>query len=132
MVKKWTLQKVYPGTELGRGTVISQLTSELTNLDPQSAWVVTVDKQKRWRTNDQNRKLHAMIAELADEIGYTAGEMKRLLKNEIGAYQIIDGPCGKIKRFESSADWNTERMAEAIEQLHRWGAEVGHRWSAEP
>jgi hypothetical protein len=129
---KWLIQKAYPGTEVGRGVVIGQIAGALQTLDTDKAWVVEVKQHRSRRTLPQNSRFHAMCQELGQELGYTAGELKRLVKNELGFYAIIDGPCGKIKRLESSADWNTERMAQAIEQLNRWAAEVGHRWSAEP
>ena len=129
---KWLIQKSYAGTELGRGVVIGAITEALQKLPHDRAWTVRIYPTQTTRTLSQNAKFHAMCEELGQELGYTCAEMKKLVKHELGYYQIIDGPCGKVKRFESSADWNTERMAEAIEQLHRWGAEVGHRWSAEP
>ena len=100
--------------------------SAIRELKPTQTWVVTI--KKRQRTTDQNSKFHAMCGELGDEIGYTLDEMKRLVKNELGRYTIIDGPCGKIKRLQSSADWDQDEMSEAIELLHRWAGEVGHRW----
>lgn len=98
----------------------------IASLPDDKPFVVEVKKPKR--TNPQNDRFHAMCGELGDEIGYTLDEMKRLVKNELGRYQVIDGPCGKIKRLESSADWDKDEMSAAIELLIRWGAEVGHRW----
>jgi hypothetical protein len=91
--------------------------------------VVTISERKR--SNDANSKFHAMCSELGNEIGYTLDEIKRLVKNELGRFTIIDGPVGKIKRLQSSADWDVTEMSEAIELLHRWAAEVGHRWRVE-
>jgi hypothetical protein len=91
--------------------------------------VVTISERKR--TSDQNSKWHAMAGELAQELGYTPEELKRLAKHELGRYVVIDGPIGKIKRLQSSADWDVTEMSEAIELLHRWAAEVGHRWRVE-
>ena len=130
--RKWVIQKSHAGTELGRGVIIGDIAGHLQALPLDKAFEVEIRPYRSRRTVDQNSKFHAMCQELGQEIGYTAAELKKLVKHELGYYQIIDGPCGKIKRLESSADWNTERMAEAIEQLHRWGAEVSHRWSAEP
>ena len=45
--------------------------------------------------------------------------------------QILDGPLGKVWRFESSADWDRQRMAEAIELLYRWGIDADHVWRVE-
>jgi len=101
----------------------------INQLPDDKAYVVEVKKPRR--TNPQNDRFHAMCQELGDEIGYTCEEMKRLVKNELGRYRVIDGPCGKIKRLQSSADWDRAEMSEAIELLIRWGGEVGHRWRIE-
>ena len=117
---------LYPGAWHQCTTAAIAAIRELT---PTQTYVVTI--KKRQRTTDQNNKFHAMCGELGDEIGYTLDEMKRLVKNELGRFTIIDGPCGKIKRLQSSADWDKDEMSEAIELLHRWAAEVGHRWRVE-
>ena len=95
-------------------------------LEPKRTMVVTISERKR--TSDQNSKWHAMAGELAQELGYTAEELKRLAKHELGRFTVIDGPVGKIKRLQSSADWSVEEMSEAIELLNRWAAEAGHVW----
>ena len=129
----WILAKCNTDAcRLHRGVMIGEISKALQQLDTAGAWQVQVKRYRRSRTMPQNSKFHAMCQELGTEIGYTAGEIKRLVKNELGAYELIAGPVGKIKRMQSSADWNTEQMAQAIELLQRWAAEVGHRWSAEP
>ena len=126
---KFELTKMHPGTQLGRGVVIQRITEALQALPTDKAWTVSIELRRYRRTLPQNDKMHAMLGELASVLGYTLGELKRLLKNEMGAYVVVDGPMGKIKRLESSADWSKERMAEAIELLHQWAAMVGHRFS---
>ena len=117
---------LYPGAW---SQCVAAAISAIRELTPAQTYVVTI--KKRQRTLDQNSRWHAMAGELAEEIGYTPEELKRLAKNELGRYTIIDGPCGKIKRLQSSADWDKDEMSEAIELLHRWAAEVGHRWRVE-
>jgi predicted dithiol-disulfide oxidoreductase (DUF899 family) len=108
--------------------VMQNIRYALMNLDPQKDWVIEIKKHVERRTNDQNSKFHAMCGELADVIGYTDGELKRLIKHELGFYTVVNGPVGKVARLESSADWNTEKMSRAIEQLNMWAIEVGHVW----
>lgn len=103
--------------------------SAIRELKPDRVRTITIGERKR--SLDQNSKWHAMAGELAEEIGYTPEELKRLAKNELGRFTVIDGPCGKIKRLQSSADWDKDEMSEAIELLNRWAAEVGHRWRVE-
>ena len=108
--------------------VMYNIENALMNLDQQKAWTVEIKKRVDRRTLDQNSKFHAMCSELGDAIGYTAEEMKRLLKHELGFYTVVDGPVGKIARLETSADWDTEKMSRAIEQLNIWAIDVNHVW----
>ena len=108
---------------------IAAAIAAIRELEPRKTMLVTITERKR--STDQNSKWHAMAGELAQELGYTPEELKRLAKHELGRYTIIDGPVGKIKRLQSSADWTVDEMSAAIELLHRWAAEVGHRWRVE-
>ena len=111
--------------------VMNNIQYALINLDKQKNWVVEIKQRKQGRTLEQNSKFHAMCAELADVLGYTDGELKRLTKHELGFYTVVDGPAGKVARLESSADWDAEKMSKAIEQLNLWAIEVGHVWRVE-
>ena len=120
-----------PQHEQIRQVCIANVISELHTLDPSKAYVVKISEQRNRRTIDQNSKFHAMCQELGDVLGYTCEEVKRLVKHELGCYKVIDGQVGKVARLESSADWNSEKMSRAIEQLNIWAIEVGHVWRVE-
>lgn len=123
MKQQFTL---YPGAwQMCKAAVIRALHE----LPTDAIKVVTITNRKR--STDQNSKWHAMAGELAQELGYTPEELKRLAKHELGRYTVIDGPVGKIKRLQSSADWTFDEMSEAIELLNRWATEVNHRWRVE-
>ena len=111
--------------------VMQNIRYALMNLDQNRSWLVEIKQRKQGRTNDQNSKFHAMCAELADVLGYTSGELKRLTKHELGFYTVVNGRAGKVARLESSADWDAEKMSRAIEQLNIWAIEVGHVWRIE-
>jgi hypothetical protein len=111
--------------------VMNNIQYALMNLDKQKNWLVEIKEKKDSRSLEQNNKFHAMCQELGDAIGYTAEEMKRLAKHELGFYTVVNGPVGKIARLDSSADWDTEKMSRAIEQLNIWAIEVGHIWRIE-
>ena len=120
-----------PQHEQIRQVCIANVISELHTLDPSKAYVVKISEQRNRRTIDQNSKFHAMCQELGDVLGYTCEEVKRLVKHELGFYKVIDGQVGKVARLESSADWDSEKMSRAIEQLNIWAIEVGHVWRVE-
>ena len=114
-----------------RSRVIRNLFDQIERLPADKAWTVVVKKFVRQRTTDQNSRFHAMCTELGNAVGYTCEELKKLVKKELGRYQTIDGPMGRVIRFQSSADWNSVEMSEAIELLHRWAIEAEHVWSVE-
>ena len=77
------------------------------------------------RNIPQNSRFYATCTALAKSTGYTVEEVKRLVKDEMGWHEVIDGPLGKRKRYKSSADWNKIQMAEATEILNCWCVELG-------
>ena len=117
-----------PQHEQIRQVCVANVISALHTLDPSKAYVVKISEQRNRRTIDQNSKFHAMCQELGDVLGYTCEEVKRLVKHELGFYKVIDGQVGKVARLESSADWDSEKMSKAIEQLNIWAIEVSHVW----
>ena len=117
-----------PETMLIRKTCVNRVMHDLHDLDTEASYTVTVTQNKDRRTLDQNSKFHAMAQELGNVLGYTCDEIKRLVKHELGFYDVVSGPVGKVARLDSSADWDTEKMSRAIEQLNLWAIEVGHVW----
>ena len=111
--------------------IMQNIQYALMNLDRDKSWTVEIKQRKHNRTLEQNSKFHAMCQELGDVLGYTCEEVKRLVKHELGFYKVIDGQVGKVARLESSADWDSEKMSKAIEQLNIWAIEVGHVWRVE-
>lgn len=110
---------------------IGRIMGNLRQLDKEIAFAITITPAKDRRTLDQNNKFHAMCQELGDALGYTCEELKRLVKHELGFYTVVDGAVGKIARLDSSANWDTEKMSRAIEQLNLWAIDVGHVWRVE-
>ena len=111
---------------------IGRIMGNLRQLDKEIAFAITITPAKDRRTLDQNNKFHAMCQELGDALGYTCEELKRLVKHELGFYTVVDGAVGKVARLDSSANWDTEKMRRAIEQLNLWAIDVGHVWRVEP
>lgn len=124
-------QATIPETMLIRKMCINNMIEDVTKLDTNASYTVTIKANRDRRTTDQNSKFHAMCQELGDVLGYTCEEVKRLVKHELGFYQVVDGKVGKVARLDSSADWDTEKMSRAIEQLNLWAIEVGHVWRVE-
>ena len=88
-------------------------------------YTVSIAKFKRPRSLEQNKKLHAMLRELALHTGYTESMMKEICKANFGpiaVYQvgnrIVDAPKG-------TSDYTVEEMADFVESLYQLGAEIG-------
>ena len=120
-----------PETKAIRHDCVGRLIMDLRNLDLDNSYTVTITQNRDRRTTDQNSKFHAMCQELGDVLGYTCDEIKRLVKHELGFFEVVDGKVGKVARLDSSASWNTEKMSRAIEQLNLWAIEVDHVWRVE-
>lgn len=115
-------------TKLIRSIAIATVSKALGELSDDERYTVKIERHRERRTLEQNSKFHAMASELAEVLGYTQEELKRAVKKELGFYSIVDGQLGKVYRWESSADWNTEKMSRAIEQLNQWSIECDHVW----
>lgn len=79
------------------------------------------------RSLSQNSYFHLALKIFGDETGLTLDETKCLIKNQLGlSHTIINKKSGEILTvYESSRDWNKEKMAEVIDYLVRTAAEQG-------
>ena len=88
-------------------------------------WTITIKRFHRPRTLDQNAKLHAMVAKLAEHVGHTPEEVKEYLKSECGWTKTIE-IGGKIREIpQGTSEMNVEQLSHLIEELYRIGVEVG-------
>jgi len=94
------------------------------------------------RTQEQNRKLHPMIRDVARHVVEWAGkrrsegEWKTLLisghakATEDEQIDIVMGLEGEVVGFrESSAAMSKKRLSSLIEYIYAWGTEQGVCWS---
>lgn len=88
-------------------------------------YTITVKRFHRPRTLEQNAKLHAMINELADHCGYTASEMKDIVKAEFAKEVERRIANRSIRIPQPTSEMTVMDMSEMIERLYQLGAEVG-------
>lgn len=71
------------------------------------------------RSLNQNAYLHLIIGKIADELGYTHAEMKQLLKDEFGLYEIgTNKKTGEEFRvYKSTAKLTKKDFAEFTEKI---------------
>ena len=90
------------------------------------------------RTDDQNRKLHAMCGDLAEQVQWAGEKLdtedwKRLLVASIHGQKVILGIDGQgfVVLNKRTSKMNKADVGEVIEALYAFGAERGVRWSDE-
>jgi hypothetical protein len=81
------------------------------------------------RSLPQNAKLHAMIGELAKEVGYAPSELKDWFKVEFGPKKRFEYR-GIVKMIpKSTAEYSKLQMIDFIDQIYRVAAEMGYTFS---
>lgn len=83
------------------------------------------------RSLDQNKKMHAMIGELADFCGYSRNRMKEIVKNEFGPKEVVEVGQRVVDITKGTSDYDVHEMSEMIERLYQLGAELGHVFQVE-
>ena len=86
---------------------------------------ILVKPFKRRRTLDQNAKMHAMIREVAQHVGYSDGELKDYIKSEYGPKRKVRIGKREVVIPKSTRDYNVMECADIIEVLYMLGAECG-------
>lgn len=79
----------------------------------------SVELDPKKKTLGQLAKVHVLIAQLANEIGYTPAEMKKLIKNEAGLMK----PGGE--EYKSFKDCSKTELGTAIEACIKIGLDLG-------
>lgn len=77
------------------------------------------------RSLDQNKKLHAMIGELADFCGYSRNRMKEIVKNEFGPVVSVTVGQRVVDVSKGTSEYDVHEMSDMIDRLHQLGAEIG-------
>ena len=89
---------------------------------------VSVAEYKSKRSDDQNRKLHAMLNELATNAWingkqFTPDTWKEFVRQKFIGTEEIDMPDGRrIERGISTTTLSVQEFSELIEQINEWAA----------
>ena len=93
--------------------------------------MIEIKRYRPPRSMPQNAKFHAMIRELAEEIGYSEDELKEYFKSSFGPKKILYLVGGNRRIPVSTTEYTKEQMTDMIGHLERVGAEMGFRFSDE-
>lgn len=94
---------------------------------------VEVEQYRAKRSNQQNRYLHqifTILKEGLNELGneFTKDEVKELCKYKFAKIDIINHETGELigQRIKGTSEMNKMEMAEFIENVIRWSADMFH------
>lgn len=87
--------------------------------------MVTIEPYYRPHTRSQTAKVHVMIAEMADALGYTRAELKEVLKQELWPMKEVRFRTGSVAVPKSTAELTREEASAVIERLIQVAAEMG-------
>ena len=76
------------------------------------------------RTNQQNKYLHAILGEIAQEVGETTENMKTIFKKYFGWYIKVEGLHGEeIIVYDSTTNMTKDEINLFIDQITTFAAE---------
>lgn len=65
------------------------------------------------RTSQQNKYLHAILGEIADQTGYSLNEVKQIMKYTFGLYHKNN----MVTVYDSTADMTKEQLGDFIDKI---------------
>ena len=92
-----------------------------TQLSPDRVWRITIAPHKSRRSPDQNNRAWALYRAIADETGYTAGEVHELCKVKFGEPKTIEIGGVMIEQY-STRDKDVVWMADYMTRIEAWAA----------
>jgi hypothetical protein len=107
----------------------------LKSLPADKKYRITVQDYKEQKTIEQRNFFHTLCGILGDELGYTKGQMKEVIKQELMGKEIVV-ICGVEKEItRSSEELGKEEYSQLIETAYQVGALMGvylpdARWAA--
>jgi hypothetical protein len=88
--------------------------------------VVHVGKERRMRSNGQNRYFYGQVLQmLSDHTGYTVEELKQWLKKEFGWTKVIVLGGKQVEVLRSSADMSTAEFEKFMTQIRMLADTLG-------
>jgi len=86
---------------------------------------VIIKKHKKAKTDEQRNFWHFLLSVFGEEVGYTLGEMKTIVKKAVtGSEQLCVGSV-EVEVIPSSEKADKELYGAYIETTYRLAAEVG-------
>jgi len=87
--------------------------------------LIGIDLYSPPRTQAQNAKLHAMLAELAEALGYAREELKDTIKEQYGPRVTRKLADTEVSVPKGISEYSRQEASDMIEKLHYIAAECG-------
>ena len=107
---------------------LMRVLSMLSNLlvTPEDDLELSIGPRRKEKSHQQRKKWHAMLEDMARQLGYTKPQMKEVVKSELMGSEWITLPSGrKYEVIPSSEDEDRFGYSELIEGTYRVAAENG-------
>ena len=105
---------------------VSKVVKELGANLGDKPYTVSIKRFHRPRSLDQNKKLHAMIRELALHCGYAESQMKEIVKAQFGPMKAVKiGDRREVSHPKGTSEYTVQEMSDFMERLYQLAAEIG-------
>ena len=92
-------------------------------------YLLTIKPYKEPRSLDQNKKLHAMLRDIALHTGFTEHETKEICKAKFAPLVTKSFGKGQITLPKGTSEMSTDECSQFVERLYALGAELNVTWS---
>lgn len=93
----------------------------IAGLSPEKIWRVSVGPYRVRRSPDQNNRAWALYREIADETGYSPGDIHEICKRKFGEPRVIEVAGVRVEEY-STRDKDVAWMSMYLERLEAWAA----------
>lgn len=93
--------------------------------------ILTIEKKKKKRTNNQNAYLHALFTIFRNELNalgnkFTMEEVKELCKFKFAKIDVVNEVTGEVvgQRIQGTSEMSTTELNVFIDEVIQWAAEM--------
>ena len=84
---------------------------------------VIIKPYEKTRSDEQNRKIHALFSEIAQQTGYSPAEVKQMCKRDILGSKVVEYKGQKYEVLPETHRMSVKDMVDFIDQIYAWCAE---------
>lgn len=97
---------------------VSEITSE-------PLMCVIIKPYEKTRSDEQNRKIHALFSEIAQQTGYSPAEIKQMCKRDILGSRVVEYKGQRYEVLQETHRMSIKDMIDFIDHIYVWCSERG-------